>query len=334
MAKKDFHQAWLYYSFARWPVPNSPGKQRAYEKALEAYARPRQELRSAAGGGARPLRGQRGRRLPADAEGRRASTPFIIAIAGLDSRKEEMVERFAPLVDARHRRARARLARHRAIRGEGRGRAPTRSLEPSARRRARASAASTRSASRSMAAATAATGRRSSQSPNNSACARSWRSRRRSTRRSFASAPAALAQTANTCSTTCRRSSFTYGATNMAAARRGARAHVAQDARPARAADGADAGDRRRARHAGADRRHRPPACAAATRRRILWVHPRGGHMGRDAQGLARPGDLQARDRAVAAAVPRSIQARLAARKTAWRLLDTGRRARTAPAAL
>src|SRR5207245_8872679 len=37
MAKKDFHQAWLYYSFARWPVPNSPGKQRAYDKALEAY---------------------------------------------------------------------------------------------------------------------------------------------------------------------------------------------------------------------------------------------------------------------------------------------------------
>src|SRR6267142_2186890 len=37
VAKKDFRQAWLYYSFARWPVPNSPGKQRAYEKALEAY---------------------------------------------------------------------------------------------------------------------------------------------------------------------------------------------------------------------------------------------------------------------------------------------------------
>src|SRR5260221_12711176 len=37
MAKKDFHQPCLYYSFARWPVPNSPGKQRAYEKALEAY---------------------------------------------------------------------------------------------------------------------------------------------------------------------------------------------------------------------------------------------------------------------------------------------------------
>src|SRR5690242_5944424 len=34
MAKKDFHQAWLYYSFARWPVPNSPGKEQAYAKAL------------------------------------------------------------------------------------------------------------------------------------------------------------------------------------------------------------------------------------------------------------------------------------------------------------
>ena len=37
MKDKDFHQAWLVYSFARWPVPNSPGKQRAYEKALEAW---------------------------------------------------------------------------------------------------------------------------------------------------------------------------------------------------------------------------------------------------------------------------------------------------------
>src|SRR5256885_9662260 len=30
VASKDFHQAWLYYSFARWPVPNSPGKEKAY----------------------------------------------------------------------------------------------------------------------------------------------------------------------------------------------------------------------------------------------------------------------------------------------------------------
>ena len=34
MAKKDYEGAWRYYSFDRWPQPNSPGKQRAYEKAL------------------------------------------------------------------------------------------------------------------------------------------------------------------------------------------------------------------------------------------------------------------------------------------------------------
>ena len=37
LARQDFHQAWLYYSFARWPVPNSPGKEKAYAHALEAY---------------------------------------------------------------------------------------------------------------------------------------------------------------------------------------------------------------------------------------------------------------------------------------------------------
>src|SRR4051812_12227166 len=95
MAKKDFHQAWLYYSFARWPVPNSPGKQKAYEKALEAYLAyakrfdpPLQVVRI-------PYEGTEVvgyLRMP-KASG---AAPFIIAIAGLDSRKEEMAERFAP----------------------------------------------------------------------------------------------------------------------------------------------------------------------------------------------------------------------------------------------
>ena len=97
-AKGDNHQAWLYYSFARWPVPNSRGKQRAYEKALEAYrayARrydpPLEVLRV-------PYEGSQVvgyLRMP---KGARAA-PLIVAIAGLDSRKEEMVERFAPLAE-------------------------------------------------------------------------------------------------------------------------------------------------------------------------------------------------------------------------------------------
>src|SRR5438445_11017830 len=34
-ADKDFVRAWRLYSFARWPVPASAGKKRAYAKALE-----------------------------------------------------------------------------------------------------------------------------------------------------------------------------------------------------------------------------------------------------------------------------------------------------------
>jgi dienelactone hydrolase len=98
MAKKDFHQAWLYYSFARWPVPNSPGKQRAYDKALEAYLAyakkydpPLEVLRV-------PYEGSEVVgyvRMPKGAR----QVPFVIAIAGLDSRKEEMIERFGPLAE-------------------------------------------------------------------------------------------------------------------------------------------------------------------------------------------------------------------------------------------
>ena len=98
MAKKDFHQAWLYYSFARWPVPNSPGKQKAYEKALEAYLQyagrfdpPLEVLRIPYEGG--EVVGYF--RLPKNT----GAAPLIVAIAGLDSRKEDMAERFAPLVD-------------------------------------------------------------------------------------------------------------------------------------------------------------------------------------------------------------------------------------------
>jgi alpha-beta hydrolase superfamily lysophospholipase len=97
-ADADFLQAWLYYSFARWPVPNSPGKQRAYEKALEAYLAhaklldpPLEVLRVPFEG--REIVGYV--RMP---KGARAA-PLVVAIAGLDSRKEEMVERFSQLLE-------------------------------------------------------------------------------------------------------------------------------------------------------------------------------------------------------------------------------------------
>ncbi len=36
-ANEDYIRAWRIYSFGRCPVPASPGKQRAYAKALEAF---------------------------------------------------------------------------------------------------------------------------------------------------------------------------------------------------------------------------------------------------------------------------------------------------------
>jgi len=98
MQKKDFHQAWLYYSFARWPVPNSPGKEKAYAHALDAYWQyakkynPPLEIMKV------PYEGNEVvgyLRMPKNAK----NIPFIIAVAGLDSRKEEMIERFGPLAE-------------------------------------------------------------------------------------------------------------------------------------------------------------------------------------------------------------------------------------------
>src|ERR1700740_1761502 len=36
-ANADYIRAWRIYSFGRWPIPASPGKQKSYEKALEAF---------------------------------------------------------------------------------------------------------------------------------------------------------------------------------------------------------------------------------------------------------------------------------------------------------
>src|ERR1700746_3327560 len=36
-ANADYIRAWRIYSFGRWPVPASPGKQKSYAKAIEAF---------------------------------------------------------------------------------------------------------------------------------------------------------------------------------------------------------------------------------------------------------------------------------------------------------
>ena len=90
-AQQDYLAAWRYYSFARWPTPNSPGKQKAYQNALAAfrnYARfldpPMETVRI-------PFEGKEivgYLRLP---NGIRPA-PLVLTISALDSRKEESAQ--------------------------------------------------------------------------------------------------------------------------------------------------------------------------------------------------------------------------------------------------
>jgi hypothetical protein len=97
-ADADYIRAWRLYSFGRWPVPASPGKQRSYEKALEAflaharfYDPPLEVVHI-------PFEGKEivgYLRLPKNAK---RPVPLVIAVNGLDSRKEDLTESFSAIL--------------------------------------------------------------------------------------------------------------------------------------------------------------------------------------------------------------------------------------------
>jgi cephalosporin-C deacetylase-like acetyl esterase len=97
-ANADYIRAWRLYSFGRWPIPASPGKQRSYEKAIEAFLAhsrfwdPPLEIVHI------PFEGKEiigYLRLPKNAKG---PTPVVIAVNGLDSRKEDLAESFSAIL--------------------------------------------------------------------------------------------------------------------------------------------------------------------------------------------------------------------------------------------
>jgi hypothetical protein len=97
-ANAEYIRAWRLYSFGRWPIPASPGKQRSYEKAIQAFlahARffdpPLEVVRI-------PFEGKEiigYMRLPKNAKG---PVPLVIAVNGLDSRKEDLTESFGAIL--------------------------------------------------------------------------------------------------------------------------------------------------------------------------------------------------------------------------------------------
>jgi len=97
-ANADYIRAWRLYSFGRWPIPASPGKQRSYEKALEAFRAhaefwdPRMEIVRI------PFEGKEiigYLRLPKNPTG---PVPLVLAVNGLDSRKEDLAESFSAIL--------------------------------------------------------------------------------------------------------------------------------------------------------------------------------------------------------------------------------------------
>ena len=97
-ANADYIRAWRLYSFGRWLIPASPGKQRSYEKAIEAFrahARfwdpPLEIVRI-------PFEGKEiigYLRLPKNLNG---PVPLVLAVNGLDSRKEDLSESFSAIL--------------------------------------------------------------------------------------------------------------------------------------------------------------------------------------------------------------------------------------------
>ncbi len=97
-ADADYVRAWRLYSFGRWPVPSSPGKQKSYEKAIEMFLAhahhfdpPLEVVRI-------PFEGKEiigYLRLP---KATNEPVPLVIAVNGLDSRKEDLAESFSAIL--------------------------------------------------------------------------------------------------------------------------------------------------------------------------------------------------------------------------------------------
>ena len=97
-ANADYIRAWRLYSFGRWPIPASPGKQRSYEKAIQAFLAHARFMDPPLEVVHIPFEGKEITaylRLPKDAKG---PVPLVLAVNGLDSRKEDLAESFGAIL--------------------------------------------------------------------------------------------------------------------------------------------------------------------------------------------------------------------------------------------
>ncbi len=97
-ANADYIRAWRLYSFGRWPIPASPAKRVSYAKAIEAFlahARfwdPPLEVVHIPFEGSQIIGYMR---LPKNVN---RPVPIVIAVNGIDSRKEDLAESFGAIL--------------------------------------------------------------------------------------------------------------------------------------------------------------------------------------------------------------------------------------------
>ncbi len=97
-AAAAYKKAWRLFYMAQWPVPNSEGKKQAYAQALKAYANYAQSLDPPLEVVQIPFEGKSFSaylRLPKNTT---QKVPMILAISGLDSRKETVADSYGEIL--------------------------------------------------------------------------------------------------------------------------------------------------------------------------------------------------------------------------------------------
>ena len=98
-ASAAYKKAWRLFYFAQWPVPNSAGKKIAYDRAVQAYMKYAEAMDPPLDLVKIPFEGQTITaylRLPKQAAG---PVPMILAISGLDSRKETVADSYEQILE-------------------------------------------------------------------------------------------------------------------------------------------------------------------------------------------------------------------------------------------
>jgi esterase FrsA len=96
--RSNFLRAWRLYYFAQWPVASSEGKKVAYNNALDSFIRSTEALSPPLEIVRIPFEGGEivgYMRIPTSSAGR---VPVVLAVTGLDSRKENLAETYGALL--------------------------------------------------------------------------------------------------------------------------------------------------------------------------------------------------------------------------------------------